>query len=100
MIDFALKRTNLWDYPTCLSLPHASLVTLLKIKLKKRKNKKQKKKNILLINSLRCLNIFMFVTKWNNFGWTWGGGRKNQGFLIGDCGSIYLEVECKERASF
>lgn len=28
------------------------------------------------------------------------GRGKNPGFLIGDCGSIYLEVECKERARF
>lgn len=50
MIDFVLKRTNLWDYPTCLSLPHSSLVTLVKRKQKKKKKKgktTKKRKNIL-----------------------------------------------------
>lgn len=28
------------------------------------------------MNSLRCLNIIMFVRKWNDFGWTWGGGKE------------------------
>ena len=42
----------------------------------------------------------MFLMKWHHFGWTWGGGRKNQGFLIRDQGSMYLETEHEEKACF